>query len=55
MRSEASITFEAFGALGFEPTHEIFPSFAAIAHLWSDDDTATLPFLMSRSAELKMG
>jgi hypothetical protein len=54
-RPEASITSEAFGALEFEPSHTIFPSFAAIAHLRSDDETATTPFLITRSAELKIG
>src|SRR5216684_1725745 len=54
-RPEASITFEAFGALEFEPSHATFPSFEAIAHLRRDDETATTPFLITRSAELKIG
>src|SRR5271170_3385603 len=54
MRPDASITLRALGALEFAPTQETFPSFAATAQLRSDDDMATLPFTITRSAELKL-
>ena len=47
------MTLSALGALEFGPIHVTFPSFVAIAQLLSDD-MATLPFLITRSAELKL-
>ena len=55
MRPEASMTFSALGALEFDPIQVTFPPFEAIAQDFRDDETATLPFLITRSAELKLG
>src|SRR5580700_1461097 len=53
---DASITFCARGAFEFAPIQMILPSLVARALSLSDEDdeTATLPFLMTRSAELKL-
>src|SRR5580704_5412749 len=54
MSPEASITRSAVGAFAFAPIQVIRPSLAATAQLRSDDETATLPYLITRSAELKL-
>jgi len=51
---EASIVLCALGALELEPIQVTLPAFEAIAQVLSDDETATLPSLMTRSAELKI-